>query len=1042
VNSLSEFSIRRPFAVLMIICALIIFGLISLPRMAVELYPDINIPVAVVVTSVDGETPTEVEKLVTKPIESALGSVENLKKLQSSSTEGASLVIVQFNWGTNMEQALQDIRDKVDLVRGQLPDTAKSPRIMKFDPNSMPIITLALTGDGDLSQIKTLAEKTIQPKLEQINGVASVSISGAQDREIDIVLDPHKLEAYGLTIDQIQQAIAATNQSGSAGSIRQGSNKLNIRVQGEFQTVQGFGQTPIAVKGGYIRLQDIATIQDTYKEESQKTYFNGKPSLTLSVYKASGGNTVQIADQVNSAIKKLQGQLPRYAKLAVTLDASTYIKDSIHTVENHALIGGLFAVLMLFVFLNSFRSMLIVSIVIPISVTATFMLMYFTGQTINMFTLGGLTLGLGSLVDFAVVILENIFRLRQEGKGLLEAAKLGSSQVGSAVMASALAQISVFLPIVFVQGLSSQLFGPLALTVVFSHVAALIVSVMLVPMLGSRWLQKVPDEAYYRDIVYRGWNPIVWFQIAFAKVSKLYGKMLAFALTHRKTVIFATIGLFVFAILLSPMVGMEFLPKMDQGKITVSIKTPSGTMLSETESITRQVESFVKKIPELDSYSTSIGSTGSQSLQAAKSNQSQISISLVDKTNRKRSTEQVVEALRKDVAMIPGAKIEVTEQDNTGASQGSPLQIDITGDDLAILQDISNVIADQVKKIPGTRNVKTSLDDIVQEFDVQIDANKASVYHLNTMQILSAIRTGFYGQTVTKYRTGEDEIDVNLRFPKSYQDNMALLTHYNITNPLGESVPLSSVATIHKVDVPQSIQRSDQKRDVQVTSDITGRDLGSVSNDVQKILDSITLPDGYHYEIGGQSKDMAEAFGSLGYAILLSIVLVYMVMVAQFESLFNPFIIMFSIPPTFIGVVIGLFLTRNSLSVSALIGYILLIGIVVNNAIVLIDFVNTLRKEGMERNAALLKAGPIRLRPILMTTFATILAVLPLAFGGGTGNEDQAPMAVVVAFGLSFSTLITLILVPVVYTLFDDWIGKLTRRNKKRIDNPMITKSM
>lgn len=1032
--NLSHLSIRRPVAIWMVIIAMLIFGFVSFPKMAVDLYPELNLPVAVVVTSVDGGTPAEVEKLVTKPVEEALASVSNVDTISSNSVAGASQVIVQFNWGTDIDQATLDMRDKVDLVRGFLPDSAHTPRILKFDPNSMPIITIALTGNEDKAKLKSLADNVIKPRLERIDGVASVGVSGGQGRIIEIDLDPAKLQTYGITYDQIRGSLTSTNLSGAAGTVKEGSQDLNIRVQGEYKEVADIGETPIAIAGGTIPLKDIAIIHDTVEEVSQIAYLNGEPSLGLTITKASGGNTVQVAEDALQEIEKLTEELSDQAKLTVIMDTSKYIKASISTVAEHAMLGLFFAVFILYFFLNSLRSTLIVSIVIPISVVATFSLMYFTGQTINLISLSGLLLGLGSLVDFAVVILENIFRQRQEGKGILEAAREGSKQVGNAVMASALAQIVVFLPIVFVEGLAAELFGPLALTVIFSHIAALIVSIMLVPMLSSRWLKKIPDESIYHSGTYKGKNPVIWFNIGFEKVSKIYGIILGWALKKRKTVFVLTIASFVVAAILSPLVGMEFIPKMDEGKLSVTVEMPTGTLLEETNEVVLQIEEIAKNIPELDQMYTSIGTSGAPGeFATGMSNRGQVDITLVGMQERTRSTEEVGVELRKQLDFIPDAKITVKEAQESGGMQGSPLQLNLRGDDLTVLRDISEIIAGEVATVEGTTNVKTSLEASKQEYQLVVDQNRASQYGLTTAQVLSAVRIGFEGQKVTTYRTGDDEIDVKLRMPGEYQQDITFLEQLRIVTPQGGNVALSSVASIVKEDVPQTIVRTNQTREVQITGDIAGRDLGSITKDIQDQLSQLNLPDGYELTYGGQSQEMMESFAMLGLAMLLSIIFVYMVMAGQFESLFTPFVIMFSIPPTFIGVVVGLLVTGTPLSVMAIIGYILLIGIVVNNAIVLLDYVNNLRKEGMERNEAILKAGPIRLRPILMTTFSTILAILPLAFGGGEGNEGQAPMAIVVAFGLSFSTLITLILIPVVYSWFDDLgIKWRNRRNRKK----------
>lgn len=1027
--NLSALSIKRPVTMIMLTVAMIIFGFVSLPRLAIDLMPELNFPVAVVVTSVDGGSPSEVEKLVTKPIENALGTVADLDSISSVSMQGASQVILFFNWGTDLDQATLNMRDKVDQVRGILPDSAHAPRVLRIDPNSQPILTYALTGEQDVNQLKKIAEDVIQSRLERIDGVASVSIGGGQGRVVDVTLDPAKLSAYGLTLEQIQQAIGSNNISGTAGSVREGDGKMNIRVQGEFASVDQIAMTPIPVGSSSIRLKDIATVEDTLESITQLNYVNGQPSLGLSITKASGGNTIEVADAVKKEMEKLKKDLPENIVVTNTMDTSTYIKDSIYTTAEHALLGGGIGIIMLFFFLGSFQSMLIATIVLPVSIVATFLLMYMTGQTINLISLSGLTLGLGSLIDFAVVILENIFRQREKGKSMMEAALVGSKEVGNAVMASALAQICVFLPIAMTEGIASELFGPLALTVVYSHIAALVFSLMLVPMMSSRILKKVPHHGDMKG--YRGVNPVKWFNIGFKRVENGYRGLLKWSLGHRKTVLFVTIGTMIGSLLLTPMIGAEFMPAMDEGQVSISIKMPNGTIVEETEKVAKQIEEIASKVPELKTLSTSIGSSGSPIAATATSNRASVTLLLVDVTERTRSSSDIAIDLQKQVASIPGA--EITVSSSQGFATGSPVELTLRGDDLAVLKDIGGIIKEQIKSIPGTANVATSMEDTLQEYEVLVDAEKASMYGLTTGQILSSVRTSFQGQTVTKYRTGDDEIDVKIKLPESYQEDINYLKNLRISAPGGAQVALSSVATISKVEVPLAINRSNLSREIKITSDLAGRDLNSVTRDIQAKLSKLTLPDGYKVDFGGQSEDMAESFASLGLAIILSVVLVYMVMAGQFESFYTPFIIMFSVPPTVTGVLLGLLVTATPLSVSVLIGYILLIGLVVNNAIVLIDYVNQLRAKGHSLHEAILEAGPIRLRPILMTTMTTILAIGPLAFATGSGSESQAPMAITVIFGLSFSTLITLVLVPVVTTLFDDFGKKLRdRRNRKR----------
>ena len=1034
--NVSELSVRRPVLMIMLTAAMLIFGFVSLPRLAIDLMPEMELPVAVVVTSVDGASPTEVEKLVTKPLEEALSTVPNLDSIQSVSMEGASQVILMFNWGTDLDQAKMDMREKVDQVRGALPDSAHDPKVLQIDPNSQPIVYYAVTGYDDVNKLRDIAEDVLQPKVERIDGVASASILGGQDRVINITVDPAKLAAYGLTLDQISQSLKATNVSGQGGSVREGDEKVSIRVDGEFAEVRDIALTPIQVGAGSIRLGDIAEISDTREKSNQFTYVDGKPAAGFFITKTSGGNTVEVAEAVVKEMEKIKADLPEGVEVKLVMDTSKYIKDSIFTTAEHALLGGTIGMILLFFFLGSIQSTIVAVIVLPVSVIGTFLLMYMTGQTINLISLSGLTLGLGSLVDFAVVMLESIFRKREEGKGMIAAALEGSKEVGTAVMASALAQICVFLPIALTEGIAAEIFGPLALTVVFSHVAALVFSLLLVPMLSSRILTKVPDHGNRKN--YRGINPVVWFNIGFKKVENGYRRLLKWSLGHRKTVIVASFALMVASLALTPMIGAEFIPSMDQGMLSIEIEMPKGTVIEETNKVALQVEEIVKAIPEKDVVMTRVGSGGSPVASTQSSHIAQVTLLLVDITERQRSQDEIAMELREKLKHIPGAEITVSAQ--SAMSSGSPVQINLQGDDLDVLRDIGSIIKAEVESVPGTANVATSLEESLQEFEVKVDPEKASLYGLTASQILSSVRTSFQGQTVTKYRTGDDEIDVILQLPDEYEEDVNYLRNLRIAAPGGAQIALSSVAAINRVETPVVINRADNSRQVSITSDLAGRDLNSVMTEIQAKLDKLQLPDGYKIEFGGQAENMQESFSSLALAVILAVVLVYMVMAAQFESLYSPFIIMFSVPPTVTGVLIGLLLTGTTISVSVFIGYILLVGLVVNNAIVLIDYVNQLRAKGMELNEAILHAGPIRLRPILMTTLTTILAIAPLGFGGGSGTESQAPMAITVIFGLSFATLITLVLVPCVTSWFDHLGNKFRNlfRKKKKKNIPVM----
>ncbi|HBV95459.1 MAG: multidrug ABC transporter [Peptococcaceae bacterium BICA1-7] len=1027
---LAEFSVKRPVAISMLIVALILLGVVSLPKLRVDLYPDMNLPFVLVSAQYEGASPAEVENLVTKPMEGVLASANNVKDIISWSESGVSRIGIQLEWGVDMDQAALDIRDKIDIIRSYLPSDVKTPQVLKMDPNSMPIMSLTLSG-SDLSEMKRVAEDVIQPKLERTEGVASAYATGGREAEIKVVLDQHKLQAFGLTSGQVSQAISSDNLSGTAGSVIKGASDLDIRVVGEYKKAKDLENVSISLPGGgAIRLGDLATIKDDYKKTTQISFVNGSPSVGIMIFKETGGNTVRVAEGIHETMDSIKAQLPEGMRLDVVYDGSVFIKQSIGNVVEHGILGGILAVIVLYLFLRSFRSTIIVAMVIPISIIGTFSMMYFGGQTINMLSLGGLALGVGSLVDFSVVVLESIYRYRQDGHGVIDSAIKGTSEVGNAVVASAATQVVVFMPIVFVQGLAGILFGPMALTVSFSHLAALFAALTLVPMITARMLRvTITDNENGEGVNGRGkimttlHLPAERFGKYYRRFADQYSVLLNWALGHRKTVVLSSLGLLVGScIVLAVAVGTEFIPSMDQGQINVNVELPTGSQLSETGKIVSRVEEIASSEPATDIIFSSIGSGGEFAMLGGGSPEvATIQIKLKPLEERNISTDEMVEKLRNQINGIPGAKFTVDVADDSGGGgAGAPVSIRIAGDDLGVLEDLGGLVAEEVKAVEGTRNVTSSLEEARPEMQVLIDRQRAAQYGVTVGQVLSAARTAFDGQVVSRVRTGEDEIDIRLMYPDNYRLDINNVANTMIISATGARLALGDVARVELNHAPVSITRFNQARLVTVDSEFVGRDLGSVNRDITARLDAIKLPPGYTLDIGGQAQDMADSFGDMGLAILLAIVLVYMVMAAQFESLFYPFVIMFSIPPTIVGVTLGLLITGYNLSVPALIGYIMLIGIVVNNAIVLIDYVNTLRKRGLNRDEAIRRAGPVRLRPIMMTTLATVLALIPLAFGSGEGSEGQAPLAVVVSFGLTLSTIITLVLIPVMYTILDD----------------------
>lgn len=1031
--NLSKLAVKRPVTTMMMVLVVVLLGLISLSGLPIDLMPEIEIPVAIVMTSYSGAGPQEVENLVTDRVEDALATVSNIDSINSISSEGNSIVIAQFNTGTDMDFATLEMREKVDLVKGALPDDTTEPMVLKLDPNSMPIIQIAISSDVDLGGLQSLAEDELEQRFERIEGVASVSIGGGVEEEIEILVDQKSLSTYGLNINGLSQLISSSNINLPAGTVKKGREELSVRAVGEFKNIEELRDIPITLPTGQvILLRDIADVNLVNKEIKSISRAKGVNSLNMSMQKQSGSNTVKVADSINKEVESIKEEYP-HINIEVVFDSSTMVTDSINNVVNNVLIGGLFAVLVLYIFLKSIRTTLIVGVSIPISLIASFILLYFNGITLNMMTLGGLALAVGMLVDSAIVVLENIYRYSKEGYSKEAAAIEGAGEVGMAIVASTLTTIAVFLPIVFIDGMVGIIFKDFALTVALSLGASLLVALTLIPMLSSKMISVDLDEDKNKkkkklDFIYRA------FDSGLERVEERYRSLLTWGISHRKSVMLMAGIIFVTSMFSLVSVGMEFFPSMDEGSISIGLKLPLGSSIHEVNEIAEVIEGEIEKIEEVDLSFTSIGSSNNLA-SSASSNTGTININLVKIKERKRSTTEVTEEIREMVKDIPGAEISVEESSmgiGGGMGSGEPISIKVKGNNLDILEEISDDFKDIVESVEGTREVKTSLGDAVSELEVLVNKENAAAYGLTTGQIISSVRGGVTGNTITTLKVDGDETDIVMRVSGDYKEKLSDFEEMEIISPAGEIIPLSQLADISIIKAPVQISRENQERVVTVSSQIVGRDLGSVNGDIESKLKGYEFPDGYYYEVGGENEDMMEAFGQLVLALGLAIILIYMVMASQFESLVHPFIILFTIPLAFAGGALGLFITRTPMGVTAFIGVIMLSGIVVNNGIVLVDYINTLRREGKEMKEAIVIAGPIRLRPILMTTLTTVLGLIPLALGIGEGAETQAPMAIVVIGGLTLSTVLTLVFVPTLYTIIEDMSSKVKSKFNER----------
>ncbi|SEP74403.1 hydrophobic/amphiphilic exporter-1, HAE1 family [Virgibacillus subterraneus] len=1013
-------SVKRPVGVIMIVLAIIALGIVSVRSLTVDLFPKIDLPVAVVATSYGDAAPQEVENLISRPIESSVSSVEGIQTVQSQSQSGSSLVIMMFNNGVDLDQALLDVREKVDQAKGFLPEEAGEPSVMRFSPDQLPVMWVGLTGD-DSATLTQVAEDEVVPFFERQGGVASVTVEGAKEREIQLILDQAKLQQYGVSAQMITQSLNSSNQSASVGAVEKGNKKLQLRVTGEFESVEEIKQTFVQTQsGGKVYIDEVAEVKDTYKKSSTETLVNGEPSVVLSIMKKTDGNTVEVATNIKESMEEIKGELPPDANLDVIIDTSEFIEMSISSVVKNILIGGIISIFILLLFLKSVRATIVIGLSIPIAIISTFTLMYFTGETLNVLTLGGLALGLGMMVDSSIVILENIYSYRKKGYSIMESATKGASELAPAVIASTTTTLVVFLPIIYVEGIASDMFTPLALAVSFSLIASLVVAVTLVPMLSSKLLTKAMEDKGRR----------YWFDRFLDRVNNGYRSVLRWVLKHRKTTVFGTIIAIAGSLALTPLIGAEFIPSSDQGQMEIRVEAAPGSSLEHTQGIVDQINEQLTEYDDvIETNYVSVGGGGFGAM-AASGNQATYTMQLIPSTDRSKTTKDIVQEIDEDVQSIPGAEITVNATDS-GMGMGDPVQIQLKGPEHEVLRELSSRVVDEISTVDGVYNPTSAAEDGIPQMTIEVDEEKAAAYGLNQQQIISQIQLQFTGQVASKYREEGHEMNVKLMFPEDERSTINDLQDMKIQSQSGASIPLDSVVTFKEVQGPVTLLRENQQPQMNITSEIVDRDLGSITTDIEAELEGINLPEGYSYKIGGQAQDMAESFTDLSIALIFSIFLVYAVMAVQFENFLFPLIIMFSMPATVVGVMVGLFVTGLPLSIPAFIGIIMLAGIVVNNSIVLVDYINILRRNGKDRYEAILQAGPSRLRPILMTTLTTVLAMVPLALALGEGAEMQQPLAVTIIFGLGISSIFTLLLIPVVYTLFDDLTAKIVRRKNK-----------
>jgi HAE1 family hydrophobic/amphiphilic exporter-1 len=1026
--SIYSASVKRPVTTILIFVALIVMGVYSLVQLPVDLYPEMELPFVAVFTTYPGASASDIETNVTRPLENALNSVSNLKELTSTSSDATSVIFMNFEYGTNLDEATNDIRSSLSFVERTLPEDCEKPTIIKFNTTMMPIIFYAITAKESYTGLEKILDEKIVNPLNRINGVGSVALSGVPGRKVYIDVDPRKMEAYNLTVEQIGNVLRAENMNMPAGYLEMGQTDYPLRIQGEFPESDVVKNIVVSsFNGNNVYLKDVAEVRDTIRESKLDTKINGAKGMSMYIQKQSGGNTVKVTKDVEKALEILKKDLPSDVKIEKLFDSATFIKGSVSNLTDTLMYAGIFVILVVLFFLGRWRATFIVILTIPISLIVAFIYLFITGESINIISLTSLSIAIGMVVDDAIVVLENITRHIERGSKPREAAIYATNEVWLAVIVTTLTVVAVFFPLTFVKGLTGVLFKQLGMIVTITIITSVFAAITLTPTLSALMLKlkaPKPDAPFwtYDGSIRKGLD---WFD-------RFYEKTLRWALHHKTVVSLIAIVIFVGSMSLFILVKTEFFPQADESRLSATIELQTGTRVDQTLQTANKIDELIKtKYPEVNIIATSTGSDdqgGFASIfSAGGTHKISYSLSLVPIEQRKKSVFEISEEMRADFARMPEIiNFTLSTSDNMGSFGGSAVDVEIYGYNISETNIVAEELATKIKKIQGAKDVKISRAKSKPELQIIFDQNKMSSNGLNTAMVATAVKNRVDGMTATRLRQFGDEYDVVVRFKKSARSTLTDIENIGITNPMGQIIRLGEIAQVKEFWSPPTIERKRKERIVRVSFTPYKRSLTDIQIDVQKAIDETSVPSGIMVQISGAIKEQMDAFMDIAFLILISLILVYLVMASQFESLKMPFIIMFSIPFAFSGVAIALFLTNTSLSVISGIGAVMLIGIVVKNAIVLVDFINLMRERGHELYEAIAISGRSRLRPVLMTSATTILGMLPLAISKGSGSELWSPMGVAVIGGLVFSTVVTLVIVPVVYAIF----AKRGERNK------------
>lgn len=1029
---LADTAIKRPVFTVMIILALMVLGMFSYSRMSVDLFPDVNFPFIVVLTAYPGAGPEAVESEISKKIEDQINTISGLNHLTSISTEGLSQVIAEFKLGEKPADKALEVREKISIILADLPEDAMEPIIQRFDPATAPIMSLVVSGHRPLKEITTLTKDIIKRRLESITGVGAVQIVGGAEREIQIALDSRRLDAFAVSVQEVLGAIKMANIEFPAGRIDRGTSELTLRTLGKFENWRDFGKLVVAHRqGSPVRLSDLATVSDGVKEQRSFSRYDGEEAVALDIVRQSGANTVRVADDIRERIDRLKSELPADVVISVAQDNSSFIRDAVEDVMVNIYYGGALAVLVIFMFLYNWRTTLISALAIPTSIIATFTFMYLLGFTINFMSLLGLSIAVGLLIDDAIVVVENIYRNYHGGADSRVAAARGTAEIGLAVMATTFTIVAVFLPVAFMGGIVGRFFYEFGLTVTVAVLVSLFVAFTLTPMLFSRLVTR-PEEEEHHSTRWFGARWLNRFERAFNSrfewLKNMYRNTLSWSLRHRlATMLIAILG-FLSSFALIPFVGTEFIPLRDEAQFFVDFEAAPGTSLSETQRLIAGVEQNIRELPEVTGIYTAIGSG------QRKVNEGTMTVNLVPKSERNRHVFALLADVRERLKNVPGLYLSFATEPSEGG-HNKPINLSVQGDDLRVLRRLAAAVEESTRTVDGARDVRNSLVGARPEAQIVVDRDRASELGLSMAQIASSLRILVDGDDATTYKEGDEEYKVRLRLAAQDRstawaiENLSIRSNRDIPGREHFFVPLKEVARLDQRGGPTEIRRYDKRREVLISGNIAaGAFAGDVRDAAFKKVQGIPTPPGYTVTATGEAEIQQESFGYIFVALFLGIIFIYFVLASQYESFSDPLSIMLSLPMALVGALFGLFFFGSALSIMSFIGVVLLMGLVTKNAILLVDFVKQARARGESRTDAILAAGPIRLRPILMTTLAMIFGMLPLAMALGPGAELRAPMARAVIGGLVSSTLLTLIVVPVVYTLLDDLTTRVFRR--------------